>query len=319
MDISDENQLKNPSALGPLGTSPRMKKSHFLFYLLFLLLLIIIALVCWYVLPQRPLAITTHPQTTTLVMLRGDSGDLWYQLSGTVLTSVSGPGVSIAGKNAFSVVEGGSVTLPIGTPVIVSLAPGTPPALVGLVFQNGEVSFPVNDPTEKRGLAVRADGLVAFSFSNNPISSSSWHIGVINLASASSTVKDLGQGYGPAFAANGDILALNQQGLVEINPETGAETLLMKLPNDFSQTFAIAPDASFVVFKDLRTNMDDVFWINSVLPTDMSYAGSLPVPFAVDVIGDSFIAQTDATHANLYSVSRSSIHLTSALTIASRS
>lgn len=296
-------------------------KATFPFGWVALLVIVVVALaaVHWYEVSKPLSENAIVPQAVSgVVLLRGDEGSVWYKLSGNILTPISGPAISIPGNNTFSVAET-SATLPIGTPVLVSPIIGSPPVLLGLVLPAGGATFPIDidNTTEKKGLVVRSDGLAAFSYALGPDTSfSSWHIGVVDLAIASSSLKDLGQGYGPAFAANGNIIALSEEGLVEIDSQTSARITLLKLPNDFSSTFAIAPDTSFVVVKNLYTNVDDVFWINPANPMDMSYAGSLStLPLALGILGNYFVAQTSATSAGLYSVSHLGIELVSTLTI----
>ncbi|MBI3573556.1 hypothetical protein HY090_00710 [Candidatus Kaiserbacteria bacterium] len=240
-------------------------------------------------------------------LLRSDSGVTLYELAGDSIRPATAPTLS---NKLPTIVTELAAALPIGTPVLASLRKGEEASLFGLIDATHRFNALYgNTHAIIRGLAVRADGLTAFAFSVSamPKSLSDWKIGVVD--SASTKFTDLGKGYAPAFALNGNVLALASEGFVEIHVPDGKRTVLIAAKDDFTGTFAVAPDGSFVIMKNKVTGTDDVFWVNSARPTDMSYLGSLPaMPLAVGVIdAKTFIAQTDVGNGTVYTVSKSGI------------
>lgn len=164
----------------------------------------------------------------------------------------------------------------------------------------------------KRELAVRVDGLSAFVY--EPDASSTPHIGLADALSTSTALTDLGVGWNPVFAGNGDVLAFAPQGLVEINPKTANRTTLLPVPGGASGAYA--PDGSFVILGNPLTGGSDVFLVDPAKPSSMSYLGSLAAaPIALATFPGGFVVETDTASASLYSVSASGMTLVRNLTI----
>ncbi len=259
--------------------------------------------------------------TATFLLRSADGTSGWYELSGATLRQLA-PQTALATTTigTVTIVES-SQGLPVGTPVLVSVEnrSGT---RFGLLRSDGTFASLTGSGIERRGLSVRPDGLAAFSYvdetSQSAAALSAWRVGVVDVIGQSVDLKDLGVGYAPTFATNGNILALAPEGFVEIHAGTGAHTTLLSTKTDFPLTFIVGPGGSFVVIKNDVTGTSDVFWVNSAKPSDMSYLGSLAsTPIALGIVGpNSFVAKTSSTEATLYSVSRSGMIAERTLTIA---
>lgn len=250
-------------------------------------------------------------------VMQSETGAAWWLLSGTTLVKTNPPLTTHIG---YQVMEA-APTLPIGTPVIVG--PTSTPIFVGFADQKGILDPFITDNSDiKRNLSERADGVIAFSYfvPDAPRSGNGkWNVGAVNPLATPPALIPLGEGTGPVFLPNGDILALAPEGLVEIQPD-GTRTTAIGAPYGYAKDpgiFSLSPDGKYAVLPNQVTEALDVFSVIPTTPLSLSYLGSLPsMPLALGFENGQLIVQIDGTHAGLYSFSASAITPGAALTIA---
>lgn len=248
------------------------------------------------------------------VLFHQGASALWYELDGSALRAVPAPpGFD---ESSLRVLEAGAALATGETPV---LAKSGQYASLGLVRADGSLLPLIDDQTKKVGLALRGDGLVAFSFTTDSSASSSvesWRIATVALYAHAAKAVELGIGYGPRFASDGSVIALGNEGLVRIDPSTGARDVLIDrvaLPD----VFALSADASRVLISNPITGTLDLFEIKSAKPARVSYVGSVDtLPRAVAFIDPThFILETSLSAADEYEITPEGITKTASLTI----
>lgn len=243
-----------------------------------------------------------------VVLMRTPSGNARYVVSGTSLKPFPPQGTH---TRASFIVDEYSAPTSGGTPSLGAPVSSAPAGTLALVTDDGRLIALVKTRSVMRDLAGRPDGLVAYSSFTQAATTTepdTWHVMVVDTA-ALGEAQDLGPGTDPAFAKNGNILALSPDGLVELNPFVNARMVRLGAPYAGAPGPAlIAPDASYAVLPNSITGKEDVFSIDPAQPSALSYLGSLPVPQALGALTSaSFLAQTDAGNATVYTVSKAGI------------
>ncbi|MDO8523806.1 MAG: hypothetical protein Q7R74_01100, partial [bacterium] len=200
-----------PITTPPLRTMPPappvQSSSPFRVVFLLAVVVVLVGIVVWFWSFQS----APQPQQTTATFLlhTADGTSWWYQLSGSTIRPLA-PQTATSTGGEVTIVES-SQGLPVGTPVLATHAQ-LPGERFGLLSQNGRFTSLTLPGTERRGLTVRPDGLAAFAYltdSQSASALSAWHVGVLDTSRAGISVfTDLGMGYAPSFATNGNILAL---------------------------------------------------------------------------------------------------------------
>jgi hypothetical protein len=166
-----------------------------------------------------------------------------------------------------------------GESVVLALVPGKPGVLAGVAAADGTILALVSGGTNKADLLVRSDGIAVFSSSPVPPPSAPVDTGddtdaagpdevgsatgpgvpsapvaaaplsatypqLVSVNTATRAIRSLGLGYSPRLLADGMVVALAPEGIVKINPATGARTVVLPLTDTGAAFGALSPSGT---------------------------------------------------------------------------
>ena len=119
---------------------------------------------------------------------------------------------------------------------------------------------------------------------------------------------NLGTAFDPEPSGAGVLIAIADEGIVRINPETGGRSILFTRGGLPEGTSAIAPDASAAILLNDVTKSVDVFSVDTEHADGTSYIDSIPgTPLAVGFVTPTEFVIHSADGYTLYSIDGTAI------------
>ena len=248
----------------------------------------------------------------TRFALLESTGVEWFSLSGSTVTSAPGPvGFDFTQPKILDATQ---QLKSKDVPVIaeISKAPSSENQL-GLI-RDGQflslLTLTKNDTHQKTGLIARNDGTLVFAESSST-ASQNWTLYSLAIYSSPQAFLPLGPGFDPEFSStSGAVLAIAPEGLVRVNPvENGRYTLIPRSGMTIDNA-AISPNATLAVLPNSISKTLDLFSIDSVYATQVSYIGSVhdASSTAVAFISPTaFVVQDPGNHFTKYELQNKKI------------
>ena len=218
------------------------------------------------------------PPAHTQVEFTSAGVPLWYEIDGLSLSLTSGPA-------GFDAIAEANIVEAIESPfsdehIVLAKALDIPGTVVGIVRSNTRFIPIISDGTLKTDLTARPDKKIAFS-----VYEDGSKIIITNVEGREHKFQDLGQGRSPRFLESGAIVALGEEGLIRINPDTKARKTLV--PREGVETWgAINGDATLAAIPNLGGKTTEIYSIGDTgeaqLLTTIPGAGALASAFAAD-------------------------------------
>lgn len=231
-----------------------------------------------------------------------------------------------------------SVASPVsGEKVVIAALPNEPGTVLGIIHANGNLEPVVVDGTEKVDLHVLSDGTAVYGvlydivvwpdtlaalddnddgvveegYAEGPVAAvaeavpqaPSYGSGMLyafNIATRGEA-RSLGEGRSPRVTADGALVAITPVGLVRINPENGARTILAGYRNGDSVGATISANGSIALLHSEGNAVADVFTISGAGATPAGSIVSLDPFYGSAFIDDAHILlRTGKDRAALY-------------------
>ncbi len=226
-----------------------------------------------------------------------------------------------------------------GEAAVLAIVPGEPGILAGIARSDGTVMALVSGGTNKADLIMRADGVMIFSSLPVPPPSAPSDAGdetadaavpdevgslsgpgaasapvaaaplaatypqLVAVNTATRAIRSLGLGYSPRLLADGMIVALAPEGIVIVDPATGARRIALPLANTGGAFGAISPTGTLAAVPSPENTSVRFYRIapdGSGTPVDLGYLERDGSPMRTGFADDSHVFIRTSTRAARY-------------------